>query len=258
MGLPEVSCKNIADLTPYKDENGKIHLMVDENHLGKRDAVRPLLALEDIINGEKLLSKREPVDPKSFFEPDGDNFKGGQKNFAGDVMIMDLNSKLPTLREISIFYEYMRNDIVFSQKLGDDNADLIVIAPKNDAISRLGLKPWQFPKNIENMEDDGALEADIQSAIENNIQEFVRSHIVDYDDSKSANFEELRCTILKSVAMEQSNDEGSGDILLKKENDQFYIASIRDEEFHLVEKVETGANGVILIVDTCLVFPQNV
>lgn len=258
-GMPLVDGKNIADIIPYRDQDGKLRRMVDqEETLRKRDAQGFQVDLDDILSTGSSLAKRDPkrlpLDIEELLENEEALAKRGQKTFANDVLTLSLDSKLPNLNEVSIFYEYVRNDIIISKKLSDENEDLIIISPSNEAISGLSLKPWQFPEDIESLESAGATDVDIDSAIEQNVLEFVRSHVVEYEENKSVKNTEMGYTVLKSVAMDKTSSKG-GDILLKKEDEQFYVASIRDGIFHPVKKVETAANGVVLVIDSCLVWP---
>lgn len=243
----QAEAKNIVGIHTYHDENGNLRrrFASEESALGKRDAKRLPLDIDKIIADEGNLLKRG-VKGQQNFEMHNEDYK---------MTTISLDSKLTSIQELEIFYEYARNDIELSEKLSDDNEDLIIIAPTNEAISKLSLKPWQFPRDIDSLESEGASDIDIDNAIQENILKFVRSHVVTYNDDNSYKKIRKGVTLLQSVAMVEACEDCKGDIILKKEKDAYYVASIKDEQFHLVENIETGSNGVILIIDSCLEWP---
>lgn len=251
----QAEAKKIVDIQTYHDENGNLRrrFAAGESALGKRDAKRIPLDIDKILADEGKILKRGTNEHNILEKEEQHNFEMNNEDYI--MSTISLDSKLPSIQEVEIFYEYARNDVQLSEKLSDDNEDLIIIAPTNEAISKLSLKPWQFPRDIDSLESEGASDVDIDNAIEENILKFVRSHVVTYNDENSYKKIRKGVTLLRSVAMVEDCEDCKGDILLKKENDAYYVASIKDEKFHLVENIETGSNGVILIIDSCLEWP---
>ncbi|CAI4349972.1 CFA_G0011070.mRNA.1.CDS.1 [Saccharomyces cerevisiae] len=246
--------KNVVNLITFKDSNGKLHkrLAPEEipprlhssqvnsyplGYMGMRDFSRPAVNLDDILGTQQRK----------------------QQEFMAELSPLSLESKLSLVNEVQIFASYVRNDVETYNKVSDPNEDLVIIAPTNRAVSQLTLKPWQFPNNIDKLESDGATEKELDTAIQENISKFVRSHIVVYNDDKNS-YKKVSpgCTLLQSIDFtesKKSDSETGGDILLKKKGEVYYVASSRDEKFHAVESIENGSNGVILMVDFTLVGP---
>ncbi|GCF01536.1 hypothetical protein ZYGM_001669, partial [Zygosaccharomyces mellis] len=174
---------------------------------------------------------------------------------------MNLDSIFTLLNDVDLFYSYIREDVPFVNQLTDANEDVVIIAPTNEAITKLGKKPWEFPRNIEALEQQGSSEEEIDAAIHRNILDFVRSHVIFFEDGSSFFKEENDYTVIRSVNMENQRTEedktsdDSGDVMVKSENGSFLVASSKNKEFHEVKNVEMGINGVVLIVDSCLAWP---
>lgn len=269
LGLTEA--KNIVGIENFHDENGRLHrrFSSDDSILEARDAKRLPLEIDRIMEENSRLFKRDPkrlpLDINAIIAEEQriakrdqmrsqKDFKAGSKNL--HVSPVSLDSKLTSMKETAVFFGYLRDDVQLSAQLCDENEDLIIIAPSNDAISKLGKKPWEFPRDVQSLEASEATEREIDSAIRQNILQFVRSHVVAYDDNHLLNEYGPGCITLKSLNFQDSSDHDSkGDILLKKQGDSFYVASIVDKEFHRVQKVETAVNGVVLVIDSCLEKP---
>ncbi|CAI4058683.1 hypothetical protein SKDZ_04G4660 [Saccharomyces kudriavzevii ZP591] len=246
--------KNVVSLIAFKDSNGKLHkriapeefpprdydLQSNSDELGYmrvRDSSRPSIKLDNVFGTQQRR----------------------QQEFSAELFPLSLESKLSLVKDVQIFAGYVRNDVETYEKISDPNEDLIIIAPTDRAVSGLTSKPWQFPNNIDQLEREGATEKELDSAIQQNISKFVRSHIVAYNDDKNS-YERISpgCTLLQSIDFTENrgdNSEHSGDILLKKEGDAYYVASTRDEKFHVIEKIENGSNGIILTVNFSLLWP---
>lgn len=265
-----VDAKNVASIEQYTDSDGRLHrrFATEELPLQRRDPKRLPLDLDRIIEEESRLVKRDPkrlpLDIQELLNEDSGLRKRGESNQQdfkvnkGDYEMqpVSLDSKLTSLKETLLFFGYARNDMKLAAKLADENQDIIIVAPNNDAIRALPKKPWAFPSDIDALESKGASEREIDDATQQNILKFVRSHVVAYDDNTSYRNFKSGYTSLRSVDYENSNNQDSdGDILLKKEGDSFYVASNRDKVFHVVEKIEKASNGVVLVIGSCLEWP---
>lgn len=260
--------KNIIDLITYKDENGRLRRrFADPNNIpypineprNFPDNIKELIPSNGRYDTNKRDVMKLPLEIDDLFI-DEHNFKEVDQfvfSSLGDYKItpVSLDSTLPLVKEIELFASYSRNDVELSDLFNDANQDIIIIAPTNNAISQLSLKPWQFPIDIKHLEEKHSSEQEVDVAIQDNIVRFVRSHVVSYNDNETS-YKKLKpgLTLLRSLANNEVSNEG--DILLKKDEDGlYYIASIKDEKFHLVERIENSSNGVILVIDSCLVWP---
>ncbi|CAI4055877.1 hypothetical protein N7582_000453 [Saccharomyces uvarum] len=247
--------KNVVSIIAFKDSDGKLHKRLApeeiprrgrdpdeleymyEKNMGARDSLRSPIKLEDVLGTQQIK----------------------QQEFSADLFPLSLESKLSLVKEVEIFAGYVRNDVETYNKISNPNEDLIIIAPTNKAVSQLTSKPWQFPNNIDQLERKGATEKELDAAIQDNISKFVRSHVVAYNGDKNS-YKRISpgCTLLQSINFmenRKSDEELSGDILVKKEGDAYYVASTRDENFHIVENIESGSNGIILTIDFSLIWP---
>ena len=157
---------------------------------------------------------------------------------------------------MDLFYGYVREDVPFVNQLSDSNENVVIIAPTNEAISHLNKKPWEFPRNIEALEAAGSSDQEIDEAIRDNILEFVGSHVVVYNDEDAFEKQVDDYTVVRSAALNGSQESDSGDIFVKREGDSFFVASSKDKVFHEVKSFEKGINGVVLVVDSCLSWPD--
>lgn len=174
----------------------------------------------------------------------------------GNYRSMSLESVFTLLNDVSIFYSYVREDVPFVNRLADVDQDVVIIAPTNEAIAQLGKKPWEFPRDIESMEREGANEKEIDTAIRNNVIDFVRSHVIFEDTNSFFREENDYATIRSANKGKQEGMDDDGDILVKNVDGSFLVASSRDKEFHEVKHVETSVNGVVLVIDSCLAWPD--
>lgn len=230
--------------------------------LGKREAKKLPSDIENIIESlEKKEAKKLPFDLDEILEGlekrqvPQQEFGSTNEDGTESTKMVYLDSRIPLLNEISIFSSYSRNDLTLSSNFEDPKQNVIVFAPSNDAIEALSLKPWQFPINIDELESNTEDEKAIDDAVNNNIIRFVRSHVVSYSDSDRAFKHNCkhREILLKSQAYDGPQD--SGDIILKKEKDDYYVASAKDHEFHIVKKIDHAENGVVMVIDSCLESP---
>lgn len=262
-----VSAKNVVPLTTIVDpETGKVkrqlveainpHLDDEADHLVRREAKRLPLDLDAILNDENV-GKREYKDIQHPFEDMNSVLESEEANDKDSKQMMPLclDSRIPSINEISIFSSYLRSDLDVSARLENPQESTIIFAPSNDAIESLKLKPWQFPIDIDALEASTNDQEAIDNAVNENIMHFVKSHIVSSADLSGV--VRHKCKGKKTVtfrSLAYEGDDDSGDILLKKKKSNFYVASAKDKEFHLVERVDQAENGVVLVIDTPLIF----
>ncbi|CDO94828.1 unnamed protein product [Kluyveromyces dobzhanskii CBS 2104] len=206
--------------------------------LDKRDARRVGLNVESLADSEVDVKKREMRRPQYVLDI-------SQGKIDDRV---NLDSRMAVLQDVSLFSEYARDVTDVISQWEDTTQELLVIAPTNDAISKLSLKPWQFPNNIAQMEQENAAPKQIDDAIGENVAHFVKSHIVAHSNDFSAESHEI-------WLHSEADTSEKGDIVLKKENGEYYVCSASDMEFKLVKTVDVAANGVILIIESSLIAP---
>ena len=246
--------KNVVSLIAFRDSNGRLHKRIAPEEIPHREP-----GSQAISNSLGSMEFRDYSKPSVNLDNILGIQQGKQQEFSAELFPLSLESKLSLVKDIQIFASYVRNDVETYNKICDPNEDLIIIAPTDRAVSQLSLKPWQFPNNIGKLESMGSTEEELDTAIQENISNFVRSHIVIYNDDKNS-YKKIspECTLVQSISFtenERGTSQLSGDILLKKEGDAYYVASTRDEKFHIIESIENGSNGIILTVDLSLVWP---
>lgn len=206
--------------------------------MDKRDARRIGLNVDGLSDSELRLRKRDLRRPQ--FVLDITQGKVEER--------VNLDSRLAILQDISLFSEYGRDVTEVVPQWEDRSQELIVIAPTNDAISKLSMKPWQFPNNIDAMEQSNAEPKQIDDAIKENVAHFVKSHIVAHSDDFDLESDEI-------WLHSEADTSEKGDIVLKRQNNEYFVASASNMDFKLVKTVDVAANGVILIIDSSLITP---
>ncbi|AET37569.1 uncharacterized protein Ecym_1334 [Eremothecium cymbalariae DBVPG len=163
----------------------------------------------------------------------------------GDLM---LDSKLQVLPSISIFSSSVRDLDGLSKQINDGEQRLIIFAPTDESIRSLNIRPVNFGQDVEQLEQSGASEEEIYGAVKENVARFVLSHVVSgnrYEQAEEGNEVLLRSEYFPATAP-------GGDIFLKKEGSDYYVASARDRNYVKVKNIDTAANGIIMVIDTCL------
>ncbi|SCU93101.1 LADA_0G01332g1_1 [Lachancea dasiensis] len=253
--------KNVAPLDIMFDpETGKFKRQLpdpagfsDSNKglLKVRDARRVSpLNLDELFEESGVVKKRDRSRQKNFVRPDEDS--GVDNDKVWDPICLD--SRIPSVSEVSIFASYLRDDLTISQLLSNPLENVIVFAPSDIAIESLPMKPWQFPADIDELESGAAKEEEIDKAVSENTLHFAKSHI-----ATGASIERARAMkdcvhnflVLRSFAFE--GDENSGDIMLKKKKGQFYVASSTDKKFQKVQRVEHAQNGIVFVIGRSLI-----
>lgn len=234
-----VSARRVTNLKLVEDpETGNVKRKL----IDKRSPKRLPLDLNKIVEDSK--SSHDPFRKRSISRPQYVvDILGGKHD---DRVCID--SRLSVLQDISLFSEYGREVKEAVDQFEDPDEELVVIAPTNRAIMALPLKPWAFPENIDALEAREAAPEVIDNAINANIAHFVKSHVV----AQSSDFRSESNEIWLHSEVDATE---RGDIVLKREGDEYYVASVNYMEFHRVERVDVAANGVILVIDSCLSWP---
>lgn len=254
-----VDGKNVANLDIVLDkQTGKLKRQLPSLHardgsLLRRDPKRLPLDLEDLFEGKLDKRSERETDRQEFFINHGQEGNADQGEPSDPIC---LDSRIPSMNEISIFGSYLRDDITMSRIIEDPLEDVIIFAPSDSAIESLPLKPWQFPADVSDIESGAEDEEAVDKLVSSNIRHFVNSHIAtgtSIDKARSMKKCMGSSVVLRSFAFE--GDENSGDIMLKKKRGKYYVASSLDKKFQKVKRVERAQNGLILVIDATLISP---
>jgi hypothetical protein len=154
-----------------------------------------------------------------------------------------LQSTLAQVKDISIFAGYVRDQVDVAQLTGLIKLPLIIIAPADEAISRKlgGLKPWEFPRNVEDDETNAEL----------NLASFVRAHVVKGTQAQLSSWGDLLSSRDNLLQHEQTLE--SQDIEIKRENGETFVLG-NGKKIKVLRSVRVN-NGFLLVVDGSLVVP---
>lgn len=144
--------------------------------------------LEAALEKEKGNEKREAknvIEMTEFFEK---KTKRNQMAMQGTAPL--LQNLLPQVSSVSIFAGYLRDDQKLLSQIETTGSFTLLIAPSDDAVSSKlnGLKPWEFPRKVQDDETDDAV-------IAYNINHFLMSHIAVLEDVKTSE-NEITTTLL--------------------------------------------------------------
>lgn len=252
IGVPEKrDAKNVVDTSKFKNFKRDAKNVVNLDHFkigvpnsGKRDA-------KNVIDLSKFkIGKRDAKNVVKPFKMHGDD-----KNIVFDalksrisrrdqqVMIKDdsdatlLQSILPQFKDISIFAGYIRDNEEINAKTESISESMLVIAPTDNSImTKLsGYKPWEFPKQLDEGNED--------EIISSNLNYFISNHVVfDFSDFQIKE-NEISVKLLSGK-----------EIKIVGESNQIYIVSDG-------VKINVGVskqvdNGYIFIIDDVLIKPQ--
>lgn len=109
-----------------------------------------------------------PSDPPSSSGPGQGG--GGEGVRLSDVMGRD--------RSINVFAGFTRDIESASRRLDDQGRNTTVLAPLNSAVERLPRKPWEDPRDYQQLGADAYEGDDGRDKAQRNIQRFVEAHMV--------------------------------------------------------------------------------
>ncbi|OHE92700.1 hypothetical protein CORC01_11981 [Colletotrichum orchidophilum] len=81
-------------------------------------------------------------------------------------------------RSINVFAGFTRDIESASRRLDDQERNTTVLAPLNSAVERLPRKPWEDPKDYQQLGEDAYEGDDGRDKAQKNIQRFVEAHMV--------------------------------------------------------------------------------
>lgn len=154
-----------------------------------------------------------------------------------------LQSTLAQVKDISIFAGYVRDQIDVAQLTEQINLPLIIIAPSDKAISKGlgGLKPWEFPRNVEDEEANAEL----------NLASFVRAHVVKGTPDQLSSWSDLLSSRKSLLHHEQTLE--SQEIEIERANGEIFVLG-NGKKIKVIRSVRVD-NGFLLVVDGSLVVP---
>ncbi|CAH2354791.1 FAS1 domain-containing protein [[Candida] railenensis] len=262
--INEVAQGKLIDLKKLAESLGSENLqdesepipIFDGSNKEKREAknVVALTYLLEEVDKEISNNKRRDLDdgrafiqqlilkPQVVITPD-------QPNVGGSL----LQSALPLERDISIFAGYIRDQVPVAQLTGQLDNPLLIIAPTDNAISKKlnGLKPWEFPKDVE--EDE--------AAAEENLSNFVESHII--KESASSSLEQWDEFFKSQENLDRNMASLNGKVVsIVREAGETYVLSLKADKEGIsakgnkVDKLVRVENGFILVINDSLVVPE--
>jgi len=119
-----------------------------------------------------------PMDqtPNIAMPPSTDNNSNNDPSSSpSGVIISDVISRE---RTINIFAGFTRDIDTISKRLDDTSLNTTVLAPLNSAITKLPRKPWEDPKDYEELGADAYGGADGEGRAHRNLRRFVEAHVV--------------------------------------------------------------------------------
>lgn len=261
------------NVSPVKMVDGKKHLDIEPSKLEKRDAKRVVLDLAAIAEAGKdwdtIKWKRSFVEQKEL-----------EEQGVLSIKHRPLTTSISLNPKTSIFYDYCKNVVPLYDYLNDFENDtdedavtdlgreknvehgrsdyqFLVFTPTNEAVQRLSKKPWEFPIDIDKLENENAEEKVIQDSIEENSNRFVYEHVVllnaqDANHQVPQNAEKL----LKDHYLQLTTLAGEK-INLVHDSTQpasFYIKCLRNKNRHIrVLEYSCYRNGCVFVTDDCLI-----
>lgn len=234
-----VTAKNVWDLGALQKDiknDGLVEKRDPKNVFSLKNNVQKREP-RNVFHGFDLKDKREPKRVfAGFKEP---NTKRDQ-HF---ISITDnvLQSIIPQESDISIFGGYIRNNEDIDHQTSLDEGHLVIIAPSDQAISTklLGLKPWEFPRSIEEAEEENQ-----DALIEKNLNDFLFSHIIGAFDTVQVTDFGITTQLLNGKPITIKQDATSGTFTLLFEGRTIPVVRGREVD-----------NGYLFVIDDVLSSP---
>lgn len=159
-----------------------------------------------------------------------------------------LQSVIPQVSEISIFGGYIRDNDEISKLTETASVSTLIIAPSDDAIyNKLnGLKPWEFPRLIDDSKDDEYND----KIINENLNDFLSGHIIsnfgDLADgtSKAINSASISTHLNNGKKIVITQDVATGSFSLTFDEKTTRVASVREVD-----------NGYLFVINDVLSKP---
>jgi len=111
-----------------------------------------------------------PAIPPSKDSPASSSPADGDTVILSDVMGKD--------RSINIFAGFVRDFATISGRLEDSSQNTTILAPVNSAITALPRKPWEDPKDYDNLGADAYEGEQGEERAHRNVRRFVEAHVV--------------------------------------------------------------------------------
>jgi hypothetical protein len=178
--------KNVVDrsrfvVTEGQLSDGKAGEHKDGVHAGHGDfwgRIGTPHKIMDPVYGKEMQENPIVLPPGSNDNGEG-ALSGDEEPHSGPTL---LRTQMAVTPVISIFASYVRGLPEFEMALGDSNAYTIVLAPANEAFTRLTRKPWEFPREV----GQAKTEQEEDEIISSNIRSFVEHHVFSSANEKAA------------------------------------------------------------------------
>lgn len=213
---------------------------IDKESSNEKREAKNVVSLDDL---RAAIEKQEGESKQSRDLESVQNFFRKLVRRDQDVINVDaplLQNLLPQILSVSIFAGYLRDDEQLLSQVESEESFTILVAPSDSAMSKKlnGVKPWEYPKQIQNDETD-------DKVVAYNIDHFLKAHISTKLGGISQD-NELKSVLLDGREIVVKTDPNTGTYRLKIENEWKNIAS-----------VSLADNGILFVIDDVLSLPHD-
>ena len=146
----------------------------------------------------------------------------GPSEGADGVIISDVIGKD---RIINIFAGFTRDIDNISKRLDDSSLNTTVLAPLNSEIQKLPRKPWEDPKDYEDLGQNAYAGSDGEDRAHRNLRRFVEAHIIPVSPWKEG--EKVESVGGGKLWWENSDGKQLVDIHVVKHNGSMLLTSLK-------------------------------
>lgn len=230
--------KNIVNLADFK-------FTLDEKKNHKRKHVVNLADLKLELNDKR--------DAKNVVELSLEELRDRDEPLLADVAKLLHNLKrqqvlvdgkvleliLPQMRLISVFTGYIRDNADVAKLTEQQDQSLLLVAPTDDAVSKMSKKPWEFPREVSGPDADAIAAA--------NVELFLQSHVA---TSFVYNGGEVETKLMNGHRLVIKQD-----LMSNVDGGAFSVVVPETNEVIPVMEARQVANGYVLVIDRVLAQP---
>lgn len=184
--------------------------------------------------------------PSLTFEGDDSDSEDDEWDIGGDEPKIGpslLKTQLDVNKDITIFSAYIRDFMDFSSRFQDGDSYSVILAPSNEAITKLSAKPWEYPIPVrgDDQEQDKCIQRNIRTFLEAHMYFGTISGVALCPDDADST-----CFIT----------EGGVPIKIQQRGNTMVVKSLIDGTQAKVLSTKEVKNGVIWVIDTALLRPH--
>lgn len=140
---------------------------------------------------------------------------------------------LPQMRDILIFSGMIRDNAAVDAMTESGDKSLLILAPSDDAISKLSKKPWEFPESVEGKHLD--------AVAQNNLDNYLKGHVV---EEFVSSFSGSTQAVLMNGKTVEITRLPAGDLRVSSGSTEVEVVDIKKQ-----------ANGYVFVLNDSLVKP---